>query len=503
MSQPLRLASLSVQDTFGVTSVKFRPGTITRIRGRNGSGKSSIARGFLRVFEGGHDPSIIRRGAEKSIVDFTLTDGTVVHRVCEPMKRRKGAPEDEPVRFKTTLEILDADGTPREAPATYLKELGEPVAIDPGKLLRLDVTTKPGLEAFAAEVQKVMALSWTPDEVLGALEPPKLNLRDSDGRELPDCRTRVSLNVPIPQVTETLDLKGMKKFIAGVTESRRRVGHTRDDSDGAINSLEKSLPPDDGVDYSAALVAAEQERDAFQKLLINRKLEVERLKNETMTTARAGLVTAHSEIDSEIDQEIRELERHRAQRKAAATSVFDKQRDAIDQTVGDELKAIEAEVSLPLQNAISRIADLRGKIEGSLRAKFTREQIAKQTENLRAASRQYDLLTDFIARLEQSMRSKLAELPIPGLLVDDDGVSLDGIPWQNVNTARRVEVVLQLCALRSGRLGFFFLDDAEHLDSDTMAALELGIAQAGYQLVEAMVSEDETLTIETLEPMAA
>jgi hypothetical protein len=508
----LRLSYISIQDTFGVQSVKFRPGTITRLKGPNGSGKSSVMRGFLRCFDGGHDPSIIRRGAEKSIFEFGLTDGTVVTRVCEPKRRRRGDDASAPVQYKTSVEITDSDGTVREAPATYLKELGEPVAIDPGRLLSLDVTTAPGLAKFTEEIQKAMPLVWTPEEITAAMQRPALKALDQHGNPVTDNRPAFKLDVSLPTVEQNLDLKGIKKYIAAVTEARRRVGHTRDDADGAINSAQKSLPPDDGIDCSVELRKAELTRDNLQTQHAARRVEAERLKADAMTEARGVQAKRNSEIDAEIncqvreidqdiDRQIRELERQRADRKATAererserkavtSKTFDDTRTAIDEAMAEELAAIEREIGGPLQAAITDIATLKQRVEESMRAKFTREQIERNTEKFRAASRQYDSLTEYLERLEAGVRRKLEELPVPGLVVDEVGVTLDGIPWQHVNTAKRVEVVLQLCSLRSGKLGVLFLDDAEHLTTETMHALEEGIAAAGYQLVEAEVSEE-------------
>src|SRR6516225_5652307 len=107
-----RISSIEIHDTFGTPHAKFAPRSITRIKGPNTSGKSSILRALGRIFEGGHDPSIIREGAEKSVVEMVLDDGTRITRVCSPKRKRKGD-VDGPTQYKTEVEILDADGTPR------------------------------------------------------------------------------------------------------------------------------------------------------------------------------------------------------------------------------------------------------------------------------------------------------------------------------------------------------------------------------------------------------
>ena len=46
-------------------------------------------------------------------------------------------------------------------------------------------------------------------------------------------------------------------------------------------------------------------------------------------------------------------------------------------------------------------------------------------------------------------------------------------------------------------------DTSEHLDTEMRLMLEREIANAGFQLFEAIVSDDQGLTIETFEPVAA
>jgi hypothetical protein len=98
--------------------------------------------------------------------------------------------------------------------------------------------------------------------------------------------------------------------------------------------------------------------------------------------------------------------------------------------------------------------------------------------------------------MEKLVRGKLESSPVPGLEVADP-VTVDGIEWPNVNLARRVDVVMQLCAMCAGKLGFMVLDDCEHLDTAMRAAIEQAIIDGGWQLIEACV-QDSPLTIEVV-----
>jgi len=493
----LRIANISILDTFGTRSARFSPRSITRITGPNGSGKSSVLRALSKIFEGGTDPSVIRHGAEKSVVELTLSDGTVITRTCQPKKRRK---PDAPVEYSTNLEVLQPDGTPRPAPQTYIQSLSEAVAVDPGSILRIDVTTAPGRKQLAEILLRIMPIRFTPDEIAAALVRPAFDVRDQNGMPVADNRQpfdAAALN--LPAVAAPLDLDGLKKYIAQVTEQRRRIGQTRDDAEGAVNRLVKSLPDDDGTDYADALEHAEAYRLDIERAIGARKLEIEQQSKDAIAEAERIFRDAKDAVNSDIDARIRELEKERQSRTAEAQKNRDESRSRIDAARADELRALNEQAQPAIEKNAGDIATLKAKIEGTQRAKFQREEIERQRATLADAARKYDLLTEALKYLDSLRETRLKELPIPGLVVEGEQVLLGGVPWQNVNTAKRVEVALQLCTLRSGELGIVFLDDAEHLDSETRALLEQGIAEAGFQLVEAIVSDQDSLKIETFD----
>lgn len=490
----LRIVDISIQDTFGTRVARIKPKSVTRIKGPNGSGKSSILRAVGRVFEGGSDPSVIRHGAEKSVVELFLEDGTKITRTCAPVKRRRGADPNLPVEYNTLLEILQPDGTPRRAPQTYINELADALAVDPGKILGINASTVPGRKALAEILLKIMPIRFEPAEIAA-----KLSADYRDGSEVAKLDTN---GLALPAITGPLDLDGLKKYALTVTDQRRRVGQTRDDADGAVNRGRATLPEDDSANYAADLVVAEREEKALREEIAGDKLKIERIKGEVIAEAVAANTKECSAIDAEIDAEIKRLNEQRATRKGAATQTLHTAKTDILTQESDALAALEERTAPKLRQAAFDIATLRERVAGQARAKFVREQIEENLETYRTAARKYDQLTEVLARLEAIRKDKLDSLPVAGLEVMGDEVRIDGTPWQNVNTARRVEVAVQLCTLLGGP-GPIFLDDAEHLDAETRSWLERGLTDAGYQLFEAIVSDIDGLTIETFDPVAA
>lgn len=488
----MRITGISILDTFGTRSAKFVPRSVTRITGPNGSGKSSILRAVLQVFSGGSDPSVVRAGAEKSVVELTLDDGTVITRTCQPKRRRKG--DSGPTDWRTELEIVQPDGTPRNAPQTYINELSEAVAVDPGQILRLDATTAPGRKRLSEILLQIMPISFDPAAIEQA------------------CLVRSSIDVPMkdpdilacPVPPAALDLDGLKKFAASLTEQRRRIGQTRDDSDGAVARLQGSLPADDSTDWPAKLAEAERNQIKVVGLINERKAEIEGARRTAIETAAAEWSAAVQGINAEIDAKIRALEAERTDRNAIARTAKDVATDLAGATARRELAELDTESQPFVTEAAAAIETAKQGLAAHHRAAGLRDEIEIQLTTCREAHFKYDQFTKVLERLDALRADKLKALPIPELVVEGETVLLGGIPWQNVNTAKRVEVALQLCTLRAGKLGVLFLDDAEHLDTDTRLLLEQEIARAGFQLIEAIVADQPELLIETVEqPVAA
>lgn len=487
---PLRISQIEIENAFGTRYARFNPGTVTRIMGTNGSGKSSILRALAFVFAGGSDPSIIRKGAESSKIEIRLNDGTAISKVTRPRRARKGG---EISGFTTDLEVTQPDGTPRPAPQTYINELAESLSVDPSVLLRIDVTTAPGRKQLATELMKLVPISFAPEEVNRA------------------CAYRSSSKVPhgetdaiaLTQSPESaLDLDGLKKCATSVTEQRRREGQVRDDADGAINRLQKSLPEDDGIDHAGRLRELETEGLEIERAIADRRVEVESQVAAALQQARkdAGEVSAAAE--REYREALAAIEKIRAEKLATAQSSLKERELAIADLKGKELADLEREAAPEQQRVAAETAAVKEKLAAHHRAHTLRQEIEIQLSTLRAAAWKYDQLSGVLERLDHLRLEKLNHLPVAGLVVEDGQVYLDGVEWANVNLARRVEAVLQICTQRSGRLPLLLIDDSEHLDSETRAAIEEGLAVAGFQVIEACVT-DEPLSIEIADRVAA
>jgi hypothetical protein len=490
----MRITEISISSTYGIHgAIKFIPQSVTVLSGDNGTGKSSVLRALLYVFNGGTDPSVIHSaagcqipgcaGADQSVVAFKLDDGTQAVKTTRPKRTRKGS---EITGYTSEVEITQPDGTVRKAPMDYIRELGEAIAVDPGAILRIDSATVPGRKQLAEILLKICPISFTLEELDATTA----------------CRSSVEVQQPDTHMSkavfgEATTLDGIKKLTATIAEQRRRAGVLRDDADGAVKSLRRSLPADSGgADYDAMLADAEEYRRQVEAAIAGRKREIDAQFSE----ARGKAVEQQNEgmraVNEEIDARIRGLEEERNRRN----NLLREQRDRLVRDSEEEKSSafaeLEPEQSEALETSIAEAEKYRNLRDAHIRAAGLRGEIERQDKIAFEQAWIYSQLSSVLERLEALRRSKLDHLPA-GIEIASDVVTIDGIPWHNVNLAKRVEICMQLCAMHAGSLPLIIADDSEHLGEEAWGALCQGIVDSGFQLVAARVVSNSPLKIET------
>lgn len=191
----MKIQSVAITNLKGIASLRFEVGALTVIAGENGVGKTSILDALRTVFEGGHDPALVRNGADKGSIVIDLSTG---HQITKTITAKS-----------YTLKVASPDGSIVPAPAKFVERLAAGFAYDP--LAFLDAPPKKRLEYLLS----AMPLYWTAEEIEAA----------GGGR-------------PAGQ----LDIEGLDAYRAGVYERRRVVNAQIKEFDGTVAALSGSLP---------------------------------------------------------------------------------------------------------------------------------------------------------------------------------------------------------------------------------------------------------------------
>lgn len=451
----MRIQAVTIANLFGIEYLTFAPKTLTVLRGKNGSGKSSVLRAITLIFSGGHDPEWIRKGATSGRVVIELDDGTTISKTVKPNKSSSG------------IEVLDSAGHVVPAPQTFISQLGESWAIDPGELLSIDATKSAGQKALVAKLLEIMPIAFAPEEVAAC---------------------------GVQGVDQQLDIDGLTKVRKQIEETRRRIGQEHRDAQGTVADFRRSLREmlggaegDEQKDWSAAAKGLEKEKAALDAADTQ---EVEAIRKDANVERQASadeFLTEERKLREQFAEQLRLLN----ERKAAYSRTVDQ----AEQKAIDGAKALRA----PERDRLTAdIATARERAAAQIKAAGIREQVDKYSDKIRVKYDEYARLTGVLESLDRLKQSRLDSLPVPGLDVRDGKAYVDGVEWPYVNRGRLGEVAFQLSTSRAGDLGFLVVDDAEHWDGETWEAFVDYCTSKEYQVLAAKVDpESGPLKIET------
>ena len=105
----MQVSRIKISNVLGIESLEFDAGKFNAFTGRNGTGKTSALEAVKAALSGGHDATLIRKGAEEGEVVLVLDDGSTIQ------KRIRPEGSDTVLR--------DANGVKVSAPASKLKAL--------------------------------------------------------------------------------------------------------------------------------------------------------------------------------------------------------------------------------------------------------------------------------------------------------------------------------------------------------------------------------------------
>lgn len=256
----LRIESVVIENVKGVASLSFKPGQVTVISGANGVGKSSVLDAIENVFAGGHDPSLIRHGADKAKVVLGLSDGTIIERTI--------------TEKDSYLAVKTRDGGQKKGPATYVKALASGMSFDP--LAFIEAKQKERL-AFLLEA---MPITFARQELFEVMKD----------------------RAPF----EDINLGRLNEILDGLMESRRTVNVELRQLDGTIERLEKALPDgEEGQNWKEIIANAEAAISTHRQELTEARRTIdqdaEKLKQRARDDAQAKIDQIRADLQAQIE----------------------------------------------------------------------------------------------------------------------------------------------------------------------------------------------------------
>lgn len=143
-----------------------------------------------------------------------------------------------------------------------------------------------------------------------------------------------------------------------------------------------------------------------------------------------------------------------------------------------------------LERNIQEVDELNRKV----RANLDKE---KAEEDARIYKNQYDALTVQINDIRQAKLDLLkgADLPLPGLSVQDGELIYQGFKWDNMSGSDQLKVATAIVRKLNPQCGFVLLDKLEQMDLQTMQEFSAWLESQGLQAIATRVSTGDECSI--------
>lgn len=465
----MQLHTVELTNIRAVDYLKFQAGALTIIRAHNGRGKTSVMDGIKAVFEGGHDPSLLRQGTKKGTVLLTMDDGTTVEKVITPKS--------------ATLTVKTAEGQVVPAPATFVSQLAKGFAFDPLAFINAPKADR------AKYIAAAMPISIGLPEILASVELKPMV--DKVQSELSDIGK------------DRLDLPHLLTFRKGVYDDRTAVTKQRKTQEGGIDALRKTLPgnwkpegdPDQIIRDAEAIVA--QAKEALTAISEGRDAKVIDLDKANDADLAAVGTWEAAEIDK--------IRQEATARRSSIALAFKEIRFAVYHSKDAELEAAQESVTA----ATSNLNAARETAKGWAVQAQTAATLQQYQKDLRDTSAREDILTACLEAIDAAKEKAMAQTPIPEITTIDGEVyyrqpGLDEpVPFDSVNTQQQWMLALKIASLGAGALGLMCVDGSESIVGENFAKFRAACVDSGFQVIATRADEAyNEIDVETVEAVA-
>lgn len=144
---------------------------------------------------------------------------------------------------------------------------------------------------------------------------------------------------------------------------------------------------------------------------------------------------------------------------------------------------LEDESTTEIEAALADVEDTNRKVRANL-------DKARAREDAQEMAGQYDLLTARIRQKREQRTALLdgADLPLPGLWVEDGALTYQGKRWGDLSGSDQLRVATAIVRKLNPDCGFVLLDKLEQMDLSTLRAFGAWLEQEGLQAIATRVS---------------
>ena len=201
--------------------------------------------------------------------------------------------------------------------------------------------------------------------------------------------------------------------------------------------------------------------------------------------ARNGEIQRKREKVVELKREYDLLDNEISSLQAKLRELTDKRNKLSDDLRIAETNArdLQDESTAELEKSIADIDIVNSRVRANLDKMHAETEAKQYTE-------QYDDLTDQIDKVRKEKYDLLnsAELPLPGLSVENGELTYNGFKWDNLSGSDQLKVTTAIVRKLNPNCGFVLLDKLEQMDEDTLHKFGAWLEAEGLQAIATRVS---------------
>lgn len=412
----MRLVELQAENFKRLVAVRIKPtGPLTPIVGRNGAGKTSILDAIEAALGGaGSAPDMpIRTGQTSARIVLNLDSLTVTRRFTP-----KGS----------TVDITYPDGKKQTRPQDFLDGLYGTLAFDPLAFTRM----KPGEQA-----ETLARIAGVDLAAHRTKRKATFDERTAVNRDAKNTRAQLAGMPEVEAPDEEVSIADVIGELNAAQEHNTKCDKARRDADALARR---------GMEFSKSI---EQFKTVTQCNAASRVADIEALELKLQSLRKAHEEALEHEVNR-LAEDGKQLDKLKAEYRAA-----------------DAAASAMVRVDTALIQERMKSADI---VNAAVRQrKARRDKLCEATAHEAKANG----LTTILETLDAALSKAIADaaLPVPGLALSDDGVSLNGIPFSQCSGAQKLRTSVAIGFALNPTLRLMLIRDGSLLDADGMTLL--------------------------------
>lgn len=193
------------------------------------------------------------------------------------------------------------------------------------------------------------------------------------------------------------------------------------------------------------------------------------------------LLVSQDNLKRQIDELVERLDRLTAEHKQVTSDLMTAEKTA---------EQLHDESTVEIEKSLADIDAINVKVRANL-------EKARAEDDAKEYDRQYATLTEEIESVRKQKLELLnnAELPLPGLSVEDGELTYNGFKWDNMSGSDQLKVSTAIVRKLNPNCGFVLLDKLEQMDLNTLREFGVWLQAEGLQAIATRVSTGDECSV--------